>query len=137
MATIRNYVSSIARLRDGNIMLVMRGFVDGMTKIGPTVRFSAEALKQNPLCEGPQCAMNPVNLIVDPLLFRRYGISRVPAVVYARGVHPATAGASEGDAGTGVASHYSIYGDASFEYMLEKISREAGSASLKGMVARR
>jgi len=137
ITTIRNYVASAARLHDGNIMLVMRGFVGGMTKIGPTVKFISQVLKENPLCEGQHCVTYSVGIIVDPLLFRRYGISRVPAVVYAKGVKPATPDASEGDADGAVSSHTVIYGDASLEYMLDQIRRDTGSASLSGLLAKR
>jgi len=137
MTTIRNYVASVARLHDGHIMMVMRGFVGGMTKIGPTMQFTSQALKENPSCEGQECVTYPVRVIVDPLLFRRYGISRVPAVVFARGVKPETPESSEGDTGSGVSSHTTIYGDASLEYMLDQIRRDTGSASLKGLLARR
>jgi len=137
MTTIRNYVASVARLHDGHIMMVMRGFVDGMTKIGPTMRFTSEALKKNPSCEGQKCATYPVKINVDPLLFRRYGISRVPAVVFARGVKPATPESSEGDTESGVSSHTTIHGDASLEYMLDQIRRDTGSPSLKGLLAKR
>lgn len=137
MTTIRNYVASIARFHDGNIMMVMRGFVGGMTKIGPTIQFTSRALKENPSCEGQNCAKYPVRVIVDPLLFRRYGISRVPAVVFARGVQPATPDASEGDTDGAVSSHTVIYGDASLEYMLDQIRRETGSVSLQGLLAKR
>lgn len=137
MTTIRNYVASVTRLHDGHIMMVMRGFVEGMTKIGPTMQFTSQALKENPSCEGQDCATYPVRVIVDPLLFRRYGISRVPAVVFARGVKPETPESSEGDTGSSLSSHTTIYGDASLEYMLDQIRRDTGSASLKGLLARR
>lgn len=137
MTTIRNYVASVARLHDGHIMMVMRGFVQGMTKIGPTMLFTSQALKVNPSCEGRECETYPVRVIVDPLLFRRYGISRVPAVVFARGVNPATPESSEGDTGSGVSAHTTIYGDASLEYMLDQIRMDTGSASLKGLLEKR
>jgi len=137
MTTIRNYVASVARLHDGHIMMVLRGFVGGMTKIGPTMQFTSQALQENPFCEGRECATYPVRVIVDPLLFRRYGISWVPAVVFARGVKPEAPESSEGDTGSTVSSHSTIYGDASLEYMLDQIRRDTGSASLKGLLARR
>ena len=108
-----------------------------MTKIGPTIQFTSTALKENPLCEGQDCAMYPVNFVVDPLLFRRYGVTRVPAVVYAKGVKPSTPEGSEGDTGSNVSSFSTLYGDASLEYILERISRDTESSSLHGLLSKR
>ena len=139
LQTTRNYATSAARLGDPGIVLVMRGFIDGMTKIQPTVSFIGSVLQRDPSCnplEG-ECEMLPVNLVVDPLLFRRYGIDRVPAVVYARGVKAEDSGLSEGDIkNAGIAESHTIYGDASLEYLIEQIWRETGSRALKELSER-
>ena len=138
LRTIRNYAASAARLGDPGIILVMRGFIDGMTKIQPTVSFIGSVLQRDPSCnplEG-ECEMQPVNFVVDPLLFRRYGIDRVPAVVYARGVKAEDSGLSEGDTtNTGIAESQTIYGDASLEYLIEQFQRETGSQTLANLLA--
>ena len=117
----------------------MRGFIEGMTKIQPTISFIGSVLQRDPSCnplEG-ECEMLPVALVIDPLLFRRYGIDRVPAVVYARGVKAEDSGLSEGDTkNTTIAEHHTVYGDASLEYLIEKIWRETGSRSLKELSER-
>lgn len=136
MSTIRNYVASMARLNDPNATIVMRGFVDGMTKVGPTIAFTSRALKQNTSCEN-QCNMYKVNFIIDPLLFRRYAINRVPAVVFATGVKPSFPEDSDGAENTKVSAHHVVFGDASLEYILEKIRQETSSASLQGLLSRR
>jgi len=138
LATIRNYAASVARLGDPNVSLVMRGFVDGVTKIQPTIGFIASVLQRDPACR-PQdgdCEMLPAGLVVDPLLFRRYRIDRVPAVVYARGLKAEDTGLSEGDPqNTTITGHYAAYGDANLEYLLDQIRRESGSASLAALLA--
>lgn len=136
MATIRNYVASMARLKDANAAIVMRGFVDGMTKVGPTIAFISRALKKDLSCEN-QCEMNTVNFIIDPLLFRRYAIDRVPAVVFATGVKASYPEESDGTEGTKVSSYHTVFGDASLEYILEKIRRETSSASIQRILSRR
>jgi hypothetical protein len=40
LQTVRNYAASVARLGDPNIIMVMRGFIEGMTKIQPTTASS-------------------------------------------------------------------------------------------------
>lgn len=138
LATIRNYVASVARLGDPNVSLVLRGFVDGVTKIQPTIGFIASVLQRDQACR-PQdgdCEMLPTGLVVDPLLFRRYRIDRVPAVVYARGLKAEDAGLSEGDPkNTTISDHYAAYGDARLEYLLDQIRRESGSDSLAALLA--
>ncbi len=138
LQTVRNYVSSLARLGDPRIVMVMRGFVNGMSGIQPTIRFVADALKKEPLCSPAEteCGMLPANLVVDPLLYRRYSIDRVPAVVFARGVRAENPGLSEGDIrNTDISDSYSLYGDASLEYILQAIQRESGASSLKELLA--
>ncbi|MBT0663147.1 conjugal transfer protein TrbC [Geobacter pelophilus] len=136
LQTVRNYAASVARLRDPNVTLVMRGFVEGMTKIQPTIRYIASVLQRDASCNPAdgKCEMLPASLAVDPLLFRRYGIDRVPAVVYARGVKAEDAALSEGDAkNTSITENHTVYGDASLEYLIEQIQRETGSRSLKDL----
>ncbi len=112
----------------------MRGFVEGMTKIQPTIRFIGSVLQRDSSCnptEG-ECEMLPAGLAVDPLLFRRYGIDRVPAVVYARGVKAEDAALSEGDSkNTSIGENHTVYGDARLEYLIEQIQRETGARSLQ------
>ena len=137
LQTVRNYAASVARLGDPRIVMVLRGFVDGMTRIQPTIRFVADALKKSSTCSpvDNECDMLPINLVVDPLLYRCYAIERVPAVVFARGVRAENPGLSEGDnKNTEVTDSYIIHGDASLEYILQTIGRESGATSLKELI---
>jgi type-F conjugative transfer system pilin assembly protein TrbC len=136
--TVRNYAASVSRLRDPRIMMVMRGFVGGMTKIQPTIDFVSSVLKEDPSCvlSETECRMRQANLVVDPLLFRRYGIERVPAVVFVQGLKSADAALSEGDMkNTDVTNSYTVNGDASLEYILQMMERETGASSLKRLHA--
>ncbi|MFZ2948043.1 MAG: type-F conjugative transfer system pilin assembly protein TrbC [Desulfuromonadaceae bacterium] len=138
LQTVRNYAASVARLGDPRIVMVMRGFIGGMTKIQPSIHFVADALKKDALCSPAEseCGMHPANLVVDPLLYRRYAIERVPAVVFAKGVKAENPGLSEGDIkNTDVTDSYTVYGDASLEYILQVIGRESGTSSLKELLA--
>lgn len=138
LQTVRNYAASVARLGDPNVTMVMRGFVDGMTRIQPTIRFIGSVLQRDPACnpaEG-ECEMLPAGLAVDPLLFRRYGIDRVPAVVYAKGLKTDDAALSEGDSRNAtITEHHTVYGDASLEYLLDQIQKETGSHTLAALLA--
>lgn len=138
LQTIRNYVESVSRLGDPNIMIVMRGFIGGVSKVAPTFRFVNSAIKVNPACDETreECMMKNASISVDPLLFRRYGVDHVPAVVYAQGVALLDLKMSEGNPdNANVKDFYKIYGDASLEYLLERIQRDSSSPSLSKLLS--
>lgn len=93
-------------------MMVLRGFIGGATHIKPTIEFIARVLQRDPDCLGARCRRYRTQVIVDPMLFRRYEVARVPAIVTAGGL--VTDGScSEGNAGVvKVASHEASMGDA-------------------------
>lgn len=127
----RNYAASIAKYGDPRIMMVLRGFVGGVGKIQPTIDLVGRVLQResgcNPITDG-ECEILPVPFGVDPLLFRRYGIDRVPAVVYVSGIKAEDASLSEGDTKNAAISEYwTIFGDAKLEYLVEQIQRDSGS----------
>jgi len=133
LQTVRNYAASISKFKEPGIMMVMRGFVGGMAKIRPTVDFTAQALKTDPACDpiASECEALPVPFGVDPLLFRRYGIDRVPAVVYVKGMKKDDAELSEGDnKNASITNYWLAYGDAKLEFILDAIQKVSGSKSL-------
>jgi type-F conjugative transfer system pilin assembly protein TrbC len=140
LQAIRNYAASITKYGDPRIMMVLRGFVEGVGKIQPTIDLVGRVLQResacNPLTDG-ECEILPVPFGVDPLLFRRYGIDRVPAVVYVSGIKAEDASLSEGDTKNAAISEYwTAFGDAKLEYLVEQIQRDSGSQSLLKLVAR-
>lgn len=133
MQTIRNYIDSVVKLNDPNIQVVMRGFIGGVSKIGPTISFISAAIKDNAACNETRekCTVKRANINIDPLLFRKYEIDKVPAVVYAKGVVVMDPGMSEGKSdNVQIKDFYSLFGDASLEYCLSKIASESGSKPL-------
>jgi predicted DsbA family dithiol-disulfide isomerase len=63
------------------------------------------------------CRRYQVPIKIDPTLFERYGITRVPAVVYA-----------------GEKDSFKIQGDAGLDYLLERINRDAKSTTLAKLI---
>ncbi|NKE71273.1 TrbC family F-type conjugative pilus assembly protein [Candidatus Manganitrophus noduliformans] len=131
MTTLRNYASDLSRLADPNISMVMRGMIGGMKYVRPTTEFVSKVIVKDANCKvfRDRCDAHQVNFVIDPLLFRKYRITQVPAVVYA----PRT-GAAEPDRSEGLTptekEFYVLYGDASLEYLLETLRRETKSRSL-------
>lgn len=138
-ATLRAYVQDIDRLKDPNIILVLRGFVGGMKEFKPTMQFITNLLKKDPRCEGAACVTHQVAFEIDPNLYRRFKPTQVPALVYARGVTVSGPGVTEGldDKGSPLATNpwWMIYGDASLSYLLSRVSDDADSPVLAAFSA--
>jgi type-F conjugative transfer system pilin assembly protein TrbC len=135
--TLRNYARDLDRLGDPNVFMVMRGFVDGMKRVKPTLDFVKSVIAVDANCDviTTGCKAYRVNIKIDPLLFRRYGISRVPAAVYAADVRITDLSLSEGmeeNANTG--DHYTLHGDASLAYMLEILRKASGRRSIETLL---
>lgn len=129
LTTIRNYAAMIDHARTGQVIMVLRGFVGGMKKIRPTMEFIGNILKKDPACDFPKekCDSYQVNIQVDPQLFQRFGIEDVPDLAYLP--------ISESDSEEKQAEAIIINGDASLDYLLEQINREAKSSTLNTLIA--
>src|SRR3546814_2278447 len=53
VTTLRTYAGQLERV--GGV-LAFRGMPDGLTKVAPMAKLSAEILRHDPGCEGPACA---------------------------------------------------------------------------------
>lgn len=139
--TLKNYIAMIAKTNDPNIVMVMRGFIGGMKKVMPTANYIRSLLQKDPSCDSVniKCEVYPVNVQIDPLLFQRYHVEKVPMIVFANGVTAKTAekDKSEGNPGkTDVAISFEISGDAPLDYMLERINVEAKRPTLEGVISK-
>lgn len=121
--TIRNYIRDASKIGN-NIYLILRGGIGGIKQIMPTVVWANSLLKKNSLCES-QCEMYGVKILIDPFLFRKYGITKVPAVVYVKGVQNPE-GLSEGLNSVKINNFWVSYGDVSLDYHLKLIEEKSG-----------
>lgn len=124
MATLREYAAGLDKLGDPDVFMVMRGFVGGIKHVKETLDFMRQVLDLDfDAGTGLRATVE-----IDPLLFRRYNIGRVPAVVFANGVSVFDREASEGlEDNAIVRDSYVVYGDMSLKYDLYKIYRETGN----------
>lgn len=119
--TVHAYIDTLDRVDDPNISLVMRGVAGGLSQVrakGNSSYFS-RILKKDldcPRTEKP-CARYEVPIRLKPSLFTKYGITKVPAVVFEY----------NGDG-------FMIQGDSSLDYLFERINREAKSMSLTNLI---
>lgn len=130
-STLKKYALDIDRIGDLNIVMVMRGCIKGCAKLMPTVSFIQDIIAPS---EKEQLQ---VEVLIDPNLFRLYGIKKVvPAIVYAKGVvvdsFESSEGMSENLKATPIS--YSVYGDVSLEYAIGKINEKAKSSSLEAIL---
>lgn len=135
--TLRTYASALDRIQDPHIVMVLRGYVDGMRRIKSTQDFAMKMLLKNPGCfsSGLECEQFNVRLEIDPNLFRRYEINQVPAVVYLPSIRVSDESGGEGlEENADVDLHYVIYGDASMEFLLNQIQEKSKSRSLERIV---
>lgn len=118
--TVRRYAANLEKIPGG--VMVLRGFVGGGREMAPTARFIADVLKKDPECEGKTCEMRNVEVLIDPILFKRHNISRVPAVVFAENVEN-IGHCQEGTEHLPPATN-AIFGDAGLGYAVARLNKE-------------
>ncbi|WDN91068.1 hypothetical protein BuS5_04040 (plasmid) [Desulfosarcina sp. BuS5] len=138
VSTLRNYAGDIHVLGDPNISLVMRGFVNSMKYIAPTADFVKSIIFDDPDCipsEKNECPAFNTSVVIDPLLFRRYKITAVPAIVYARGIEVMDSQGSEGkEENAKLSEAYLLYGDVSLGYALEQIYKKTNYKKINKII---
>lgn len=82
LETLRNYAADISRF--GNGIMVLRGFIDGATKAQPTAKFVHDVLQKDDGCKDSECDVYNIEVQIDPVLYQRYSVSEVPAIVFER-----------------------------------------------------
>jgi conjugal transfer pilus assembly protein TrbC len=135
--TLRTYALQIEEIGDKNITMVMRGFVGGMKKFGPTMKFCQQVLMLDPDCNVNDCEAIRAQIEIDPNLFRKFGIKEVPAIVYAQNVNlidPEQSAGLEGNV-KGQISGYRLYGAVPIDYALDKFYQESKSNNLKRLLS--
>ena len=121
--TVHAYIATVARITEPSVILVMRGVVGGLTG-RKGIQYFSRILKKDLRCRDEKtkdsrrrCPRYQVPVAIAADLFGQYGISRVPAVVY-----------------RDAKSSFRIQGDMALGYLLERINREAQSATLEKLI---
>ncbi len=127
-STWENYIKAIDFLRksgqDG-IGIILRGCIGGCTKVLPTAKFVFSLLKHGN-------EMYRVPILIDPLLYRLFNVTRVPTIVYAKNVNLRYSWLSPGVKGNlkDTVTAYKIIGDCGFAYALGELYRESGDSAM-------
>ncbi|WP_233981869.1 type-F conjugative transfer system pilin assembly protein TrbC [Pectobacterium versatile] len=117
LQTLRAYARDLGKV--GGVM-VFRGPVGGMSRITETVQLSRSILFLNPDCNNSRCKSFNTEILIDPVLFKEYGIDRVPALIYQPDININSY--CDGLERMNKASEI-IYGDGSVTKMLEAMNR--------------
>ena len=128
--TLINYAASIDRLKDSRIIMVLIGCINGCSKLMPTAHFVQSIVAPS---EKEQLQ---VEVQIDPNLFHLYDVKLVPAIIFASGVHLDVDEGSEGNTDhlTSTPTSYSVYGDVSLDYAVEKINSRINNPRLLQIV---
>jgi len=118
---LRTYATQIERTGGA---LAFRGMPGGLHRVAPMAELSARILRLDPGCSGPACRMRSVPIVVDPIAFRKAGVTAVPALAMVPG-DPTTPYCERSDSET--APDILVTGDAALSGLLEEFARLGGS----------
>ncbi|WP_454798444.1 type-F conjugative transfer system pilin assembly protein TrbC [Novosphingobium lindaniclasticum] len=129
MPVLRSYAAQLERAHGA---IAFRGLPGGMKKIAPFAKLSAEVLRIDPGCAGPACAMRDVQIVVDPIVYRQYAVSRVPALAMVPGdpTQPYCERGDETDAAPRQSARL-VYGDSALAGLLDEYARLGGKEEVR------
>jgi len=119
--TVHAYITALDKAGDPHLSLVMHGLVGGLTqtRAKKSQSYFSRIMKKELDCPKTKtpCERYQVTIRLKPSLFTRYGITKVPAVIY------------EHDGNS-----FLIQGDTGLDYLLERINREVKSKGLASLI---
>jgi len=115
-----------------NAQMIMRGFIGGAKKMQPTMAYIKSIIVKNKDCSiGVACKTVKTKINIDPVLFQRYNITKVPTLVYVNELSGASY-CSEGNTDIVNASGvHKFTGLAPLKYMLSELSNATNIGRLK------
>ena len=128
---LRRYARDLAKIHG---VMVFRGMKGGISKLGPMMHFIGGITRVDQDCRGPMCVNLPVNVVIDPYLFRDNGISAVPAMVFLPQLSLASYCQRGADAHEDNKAADVIYGDASLHGMLEALDHIRRDIRIEAML---
>ena len=114
-------LAGIDRLGDEQIVPVFAGLPHGLDDWPGNTRFFQRVLQEEPTCRDTAantCMRLQVRLQINPVLFRRYGVSAVPTLVYDNGRRA-----------------WSVQGEAELVVLLERMNTAANTPVLDSLIA--
>ena len=118
---LRRLLAGIARLGDEQIVPVFAGLPHGLDDWPGNTRFFQRVLQKEPTCRDKAtntCERLQVPLRINPVLFKQYGVTEVPTLVYDNGSRT-----------------WFVQGEAQLAVLLERIHKASDSPALAGLIA--
>lgn len=124
LPTLRAYARDLAQV--GGVM-VMRGGIGGLKAIQPTLTQIQSILTVKKGCQG-ECKMWGTEVLIDPMLFRMYGVKKVPALIYQPDMKISAYcdGLEQAQKANGI-----VYGDAALMAMLDELYKDTPDPVIK------
>ena len=119
--SLRSLLAGIARLGDERIVPVFAGLPHRLDDWPGHTRFCQRVLQKEPTCRDTAtntCECLQVPLRINPALFRQYGVTEVPTLVYDNGSRT-----------------WSVQGEAQLAVLLERMNTAANSPVLDSLIA--
>ena len=117
---MRTYARQLSKYP--NAQMLLRGFIGGGKKMQPTMTYIKSIIVKNENCKGVRCATHQANVNIDPVLFQRYQITKVPTLVY---VDELTGGNYCSEGNTDVVNASGVHkftGLAPLKYMIKELA---------------
>lgn len=115
---LKNYFETLQKVNT-DVTFVLRGTIDGVKKIKPTLDWIQEILTKN------DNTRYEYNIIIEPRIVSKYNIKQVPAVLYVKNYDPSYIEESADE------EHYIYYGAVDIDYALEKINSDVKSLGIE------
>ena len=120
---LKNYFETLQKVNT-DVTFVLRGTIDGVKKIKPTLDWIQEILTKN------DNTRYEYNVIIEPRIVSKYNIKQVPAVLYVKNYNPSYTEESTDE------EHYIYYGAVDIDYALEKINDDVKSLGIEKILGK-
>lgn len=123
VSVLRQYARDLSRV---NGVMVMQGFIGGISRIMPTKDWIRKLLVVDTNCDTVGCETLDLNVAFDPERFTRNGIDRVPALIYEKNMD-LSAYCKKVETKK---ANFVVYGDASLKGMLLELNRKLNDSNI-------
>lgn len=128
-AKMRAYARELAKYP--NTQMIMRGFIGGGKTMLPTMTYIKSIITKHEGCNGVNCKTYNTTFNIDPVLFQRYEITKVPTLVYVDNLSGGTY-CSEGNADIVNANGvHRFIGLAPLKYMVSELADKTQLPTLR------
>ncbi|NQY62900.1 MAG: conjugal transfer protein TrbC [Alteromonadaceae bacterium] len=125
-SVLRTYARDLSKI---NGVMILRGFIGGISKMMPTKNWIRKLIVVNKNCDSVGCETINLNVAFDPDRFTQNGIDKVPALIYEKNMD-LSAYCKKSDKNK---AKFVVYGDASLKGMLLELNRKLNDANIAAM----